>query len=520
MFILLLSTPIRSSARRQRTTTTATTTTTTTRSQGFEVIDLVTPKKSPTIHCQPNYIPRTIHFFNQQRLSILPKFPTTDNTTNIHLLLANVPMAQLSSEELVRRQTGQYKPLFPISNYDPSVTSLIVNNYYTYFGPILERFKVDVAILDYNYGLLKNYLKLYCSARLRILSTDKLSEDPLYLSDTEFPQLFEFFLQMDVDLFYMKTCSFRDAQPRSITEGIFCLNMPDCLYTMSRCGDCNLCQQSNDINYRQQAPVLFNRHERHRFVNGYESILNCPATCDTKNYIYVLTCVCGQFEFISETKFALDVRLRGHRFIGNNLIRKFLVGENNLKHIQLTQEQSTPLHKENMLLYQHSMQCSAAIQMFLNRNEDYWRFVPLPNEQANQDNARYQNMRATTATTATTTTTRTNIRPNQTIEKYLHNIRKPPQGYKFSKRQIEQQIEFFEKNMIKNPFYEQIDIYHAAIIAVLPPNTSDLFRQIVHSLFVTHTEAKLNVLGHVFDRTGYMNVRYGIWCANLVRHSN
>ncbi|CAF1386692.1 unnamed protein product [Rotaria sordida] len=59
-----------------------------------------------------------------------------------------------------------------------------------------------------------------------------------------------------------------------------------------------------------------NRYERHRFVNGYESILNCPATCDTKNYIYVLTCVCGQFEFISETKFALDVRLRGHRFIG------------------------------------------------------------------------------------------------------------------------------------------------------------------------------------------------------------
>ncbi|CAF4010504.1 unnamed protein product [Rotaria sordida] len=25
---------------------------------------------------------------------------------------------------------------------------------------------------------------------------------------------------------------------------------------------------------------------------------------------------------------------------------------------------------------------------------------------------------------------------------------------------------------------------------------------------------------HVFDRTGYMNVRHGIWCANLVRHSN
>ena len=40
----------------------------------------------------------------------------------------------------------------------------------------------------------------------------------------------------------------------------------------------------------------------HRFVNQYEAILNCQATCESKNCIYVLTCPCGQFDFIGESK--------------------------------------------------------------------------------------------------------------------------------------------------------------------------------------------------------------------------
>ena len=333
------------------------------------------------------------------------------------------------------------------------------------------------------------------------------------------PSLLEFYLQMDVDLFYMKTCSFRDAQPRSANEGIFCLAMPECHYTMSKCGYCQLCLTAmDDIQYRQQPPILFDRYERHRFVNGYESILNCPVKCNTKNSIYVITCGCGQYDYISETKFAFNERYEGHCIIGNNVIRKFLVGEKNLKGIPVTKKyasatlSSFPSKKENMLLYKHLMQCSTAIQMFLDKNKSYWPLVPMSYEEANQDNINYQRMGATTATT----TAFNLVQPTES-QIYLDNIPKPPPGYKFSKRQIEQQVEFFRKNIIQEAFDEEVTIYNGAIIAALPPYASDLFRRIVHSLFVTHTEAKLNTLGHVFDLREDLYIRHGLWCANLAR---
>ncbi|CAF4880432.1 unnamed protein product, partial [Rotaria magnacalcarata] len=34
--------------------------------------------------------------------------------------------------------------------------------------------------------------------------------------------LLEFFLQIDVDVFYMKTCRFRGAEPCSTMQGLFC----------------------------------------------------------------------------------------------------------------------------------------------------------------------------------------------------------------------------------------------------------------------------------------------------------
>ncbi|CAF3202567.1 unnamed protein product [Rotaria socialis] len=498
------STPIRLSSTKRKATI----------KKEIELIDLVTPMKSSIHLYQSNYIPRTLPYYNQQRLSILPTFPAIIYNNNSHLLLANVPMDQLSSEELARRETGKCKCSFIITDPDPPTASYMVHHYHTMFGSVLQRFKIDLAILDHNYARLDNFLKLFRTARRRLINAKEYAQDLLQLEDNEKPQLLEFYLQMDVDLFYMKTCSFRDAQPRSITEGIFCSTIPECRYTMTRCGNCKLCSTSMDNQYHQQAPVLFNRFERYRFVNGYESILNCPVTCNTKNFIYVLTCVCGQYDYISETKFTFDVRYNGHCIIGNNIIRKFLVGEKNLKNIPSTKKYASATSsqkKENMLLYKHLMQCSAAIQMFLDKNAYYWPFVPMSNEEAAQDNINHHRMR--------TTTTTFNPGQNRDIQCYLDNISKPPQGYRFSKHQIEQQMAFFRKNIIKELFDEEVHIYNAAIIAVLPPYTSDLFRHIVHSLFVTHTEAKLNTLGHVFDCREDMNIRHGQWCANLVRRS-
>ncbi|CAF1526958.1 unnamed protein product [Rotaria sordida] len=166
-----------------------------------------------------------------------------------------------------------------------------------------------------------------------------------------------------------------------------------------------------------------------------------------------------------------------------------------------------------MLLYQHTIQCSQAIQMFLDKNQSYWAFVPMTYEKAHKENLAYR------TTMYTTATTHFQLTQDPTIQNRLAHIPQPPPGYKFSKRQIETQVEFFKKNLINEQFVDDIYVYNAKIIAVMPPNTSDLFRRIVHSLFVTHTETKLNALGHIFTNPDSVNIRNGIWCANLIHRT-
>ncbi|CAF1237545.1 unnamed protein product [Rotaria sp. Silwood1] len=507
------STPIRSSLKRRQQPTTETI------RKDIELIDLVTPKKSPQGLHQPNYIRRTLHFFNQQRLSILPTFPIVhnDNDDSDLLLLANVCPMQLSPTELVRRQHGQYKHAFDIRDPNASETSFMVQQYQIYYVSILERFNVDLPIVDHNYARLKYVLELFRKARMRTLSANnKRLEHTLYLKDSEMPLLLEFYLQMDIDLFYMKTCSFRDAQPRSKTEGIFCATLPECRYKITPCGHCKLCRTPVDMKYRSQAPILFNRYGKHEFVNRYQSILNCPATCNTTNIIYVLTCLCGQFDYVSETAYTLAKRFDGHRQLANKAVCNLLIGKENVIGLAINQQYaSSSSDKEYMSLYQHPTQCSATIQMFLDYNKLYWRFVPMKIEEANQDDANYQRASATT-----TTTTMSNVHFDKNIRIHLKHVPKPPADYKFSKRQIEKQAEFFQKYSTSPPTNEQVDLYNANIIAVLPPNTSDLFRQHVHSLFVTHTEAKLNTLGHIFESNINIHSAQHVWCANLVRRPN
>ncbi|CAF2056892.1 unnamed protein product [Rotaria magnacalcarata] len=475
--------------------------------QDIAVIDLITPPKpfmTTTRTIQPNYMIRTLSIYNQRRRSILPTFPSMTYTHEPDLLLANIPLDVLSTQELTHRQPSLYPASFQIRNPHPPAGSFMMTQYQKYFIPILERFKMDTSILDHNYFRLHEFMNLFRSSRLRQLGQKKSAEDLLPLGDTEIPQLFEFYLQMDVDLFYMKTCSYHGAQPRSIHEGIFCLETPQCLYTMSKCNQCELCIPTDNT-----LSALFDNYNRHRFVNGYESILNCPVDCNTKNFIYVLTCACHEFDYICETKFSLGRRLQDHRQIANNLIRKLLFGKENFKTIPLNKELASIIsNKGTMQLYQHTSQCSKAIQLLLDENPTYWPFVPKTTIEVNQDDAHYHRMHATT-------TDKSRFNQNESTTRFLNNIPVPPHGFKFSQRQIEQQIQFFQTNKLLEPFHDQVNIYNGTIIAVLPPNTTDLFRRMVHSLFVTHTEAKLNTLGHLFSLPQYHTIRNGLWCANL-----
>ncbi|CAF3589104.1 unnamed protein product [Rotaria socialis] len=205
----------------------------------------------------------------------------------------------------------------------------------------------------------------------------------------------------------------------------------------------------------------------------------------------------------------LAVRFDGHCKIANNLILKCLIGDENFNNLPMNQGQtsssSIPWHKTSMSLYKHTIQCSAAVQMFLNSNPLYWCFVPMTITDADQ-----YDMYACS------------IKREIVDDQYqINDIPKPPSGYKFSKRQIEQQMEFFQKKLYNEPIYDRVPLHNAQVIAVLPPNTSNLFRRIIHSLFVTHTETKLNTLGHLFNPTVNINFHYhSVWCANLIRPSN
>jgi hypothetical protein len=83
----------------------------------------------------------------------------------------------------------------------------------------------------------------------------------------------------------MKTCSFRGARPNlSHHQGLFCLNEPEIRYGMTSCHQhtCQFCFPSKAITtvrlrQQQYEPVVrFSSAQKHRFVSGYEAILNCP----------------------------------------------------------------------------------------------------------------------------------------------------------------------------------------------------------------------------------------------------
>ena len=116
--------------------------------------------------------------------------------------------------------------------------------------------------------------------------------------------------------------------------------------------------------------------------------------------------------------------------------------------------------KDRMKLYQHSARCPVAMQIFLDANPQYWRFVPM------------------TVTEAGTLEQKTLPRP-QVINELEAEVRspeecrlcieavpRPPSGYVFSDRQILRQTEYFHKKRDQIRLKYNIDLYHATVVAV------------------------------------------------------
>lgn len=163
-----------------------------------------------------------------------------------------------------------------------------------------------------------------------------------------------------------------------------------------------------------------------------------------------------------------------------------------------------------MLLYKHAVRCPSAMQIFLNFNPIYWCFAPqrlleaeiedkknptLPSSLIQLDSvhpiaiaSKDRHARKATETT----------RSDENVRLYMRHLPPVPNGYKFSIQQRAQQFQYFKQqhDLIhkQNPV---MDLFNTTVIAVLPEDCSETVRRFIETLFITHTEAKLNTSGRL-----------------------
>ncbi|CAF2972192.1 unnamed protein product [Rotaria sp. Silwood2] len=471
-----------------------------------------------------NYIPLTLKEHNKDRCAYLPTFPYLNSCkpNEIPLLLANVSTSILGPNDLTRRYATCYEgPFIPIILSD-QMNSYMYDCFKRDFNDLIERLKINPAIIDFNLGRLRRIVERFQLLQMvfsRRFTQWNKNNIPVYAQhDINFPNNLlklneielkiglEFFLQIDVDLFYMKTCTFLNAWPRSLDEGVFCKShLPLVRYSFQACEkiSCTLCESPSTI-------IQSDSCRTHRFLNGYYAILNCPVTCQTKNIIYTLTCPCGEYDFIGSTSSHILEVIESIRENGNQYMHETLISANSP--FGSHQDTNNFLHnqKEFIRLYQHSARCAKVIQLFLNVNPDYDCFIPMTYEQAIVDDR------------------------NKIIELspvsdfsdlFIQHVPIPPKGYMFSNYQQEKQRKFFEKlHFIKShdeKLFTPVDFYNFSVIAVLPENCSTLLRQTLECLFATHAETKLNMFNLRTKDTHelYAFPYHRVWCENIIRSS-
>ena len=116
------------------------------------------------------------------------------------------------------------------------------------------------------------------------------------------------------------------------------------------------------------------------------------------------------------------------------------------------------LSKDHMHLYRHSTRCPSAMQMFLDENPRYWRFVPMTEEEATQ---RHQML-----TTSSVDVKSSDIRDDGTVQLFMKNVPLPPKNYRFSPRQYHVQYTYFQAQRDLLMPSHHLDLYNARVIGV------------------------------------------------------
>jgi hypothetical protein len=258
---------------------------------------------------------------------------------------------KLNADQRSLRRPDHHQAPYIINKRIADIPSYFHENHAAFIHSLVEKYNVDEGILDYNLHRLFECFKIH---RTKYIHHHQYAAEQFELNEKQKKYALEFYLQIDgrqfyykkmihstiylADLFFMKTCSFRNAKPRSTKEGLFCIDEPDIRYSVSACNNCSLCRPSNDITRQHKTTLRVDSKQPYRFVNGYQTILNCPANCQTRNMIYVMVCPCGEYEYVGETSQRIADRLRYHRQHTNRIIHEFLIGEENVRLVRNTEK--------------------------------------------------------------------------------------------------------------------------------------------------------------------------------------
>ena len=136
------------------------------------------------------------------------------------------------------------------------------------------------------------------------------------------------------------------------------------------------------------------------------------------------------------------------------------------------------LRKDRMLLYKHAARCSSAMQIFLNFNPIYGRFIPVSINQAAQHDRNYRlpsslvlldsiNPTSIASKDRQAISRTSESRSDEATRSNMRRLPDVPAGYTFSTFQRALQFQYFKNKLdVKSKQNEYIDLFNATIIAV------------------------------------------------------
>lgn len=195
---------------------------------------------------------------------------------NNTMLFASYPINDLLYSNRSIHRLSNPKPTIELIDHQRSIPSFLRSKYELFYHDLMKRLRVNMTLLDYNYTRLKQHMNRLKHQWIHVYGF--FPEEVEQIAEEEYPLALEYYLQFDVDLFFMKTCCYRDAIVRSVSEGLLAQREPEARYGFVDCGNCGLCYPRQDrLGHSRTSLVIYQQAHEYSCLNGYRIILNAPA---------------------------------------------------------------------------------------------------------------------------------------------------------------------------------------------------------------------------------------------------